>query len=529
MNPFDFSLAVLGCRANQEELDALRSVLLALGGRERPFPAAADLTLVNTCAVTASALAQSRQELRKAGRRQVGGQVWAIGCGAQMDPATLATLDGVDLVIGNRAKFLLPRLIEAFVQLRDDSCGPVPLPCVEEIIRAAGLEASTSDPGRTPGHTLPASRERTVAPILWSANPRPEGFLSRSGPIPTSRSRALVKIQDGCHHRCRYCIVPHLRGEPLSRPIPEILAEVGRLVEAGFCEIVLTGINLGLYGHGALADRDRPPQEHLPRLLRALDDVEGLRRIRLSSLEPMTISPVLLDQLTSSSKVARHLHLPLQSGSDAVLDRMGRPYRVAVVRELVRTVAERWPRFGLGVDLVAGFPGEREEDHRETLALIEELPVTYVHAFAYSERPGTPAAADPDTVPHAQRKRRVADLRAASERLQLRFQERLRGDVSGVVVERIEAARATPYSPAASAEAGGLPAAGSRAAGLPLPAAGSPAAGLLGAAGVFTGTNGEYVRLMGIAPPSLVPGQWCEVVAVDSIGPGLMRCCLRDP
>ncbi len=512
MNPFDFSLAVLGCRANQEELDALRSVLLALGGRERPFPAAADLTLVNTCAVTASALAQSRQELRKAGRRQVGGQVWAIGCGAQMDPATLATLVGVDLVIGNRAKFFLPRLIEAFVELRGDSSGPVPLPCVEKIVRAAGLEASQSDPGPALGHAPPASRELMAAPILWSANPRPEGFLSRSGPIPTSRSRALVKIQDGCHHRCRYCIVPHLRGEPLSRPIPEILAGVGCLVEAGFCEIVLTGINLGLYGHGALADRDLPPQEHLPRLLRALDDVEGLRRIRLSSLEPMTLTPVLLDQLTSSAKVARHLHLPLQSGSDAVLARMGRPYRVAVVRELVRTVAERWPRFGLGVDLVAGFPGEREEDHRETLALIEELPVTYVHAFAYSERPGTPAAADLDTVPHAQRKQRVADLRAASERLQLRFQERLRGQAGGVVVERIEAAPATPFWPTTSAKAAGLP------------GTGSP-----GPAGVFTGTSGEYVRLMGAAPRSLQPGQWCEVVAEDSIGPGLMRCCLQDP
>ncbi len=494
MAQFDFTLAVLGCRANQEELDAVRSILLAMGGRELPFPSQADLTVVNTCAVTAAALAQSRQELRRAGQRQRGGQVWALGCGAQLEPQALAGLRGVDLVIGNRAKYFLSELLESW-----RAAGPL---TTAALVHRAGLE-----------RFLITGAEPT--PILWSADPQPPGFLARAGPMPAVRNRALVKIQDGCHQRCRYCIVPHLRGRPMSRPIEEILAEVRRLTDAGFAEIVLTGINLGLYGVGAMGDRDLPPAEHLPRLLEKIETIDQLRRIRLSSLEPMTVGPVLLDRMTGSAKVARHIHLPLQSGADEMLVRMGRPYRVGDIRALVRAFAARWSCFGFGVDVVAGFPGERDEHHRETMALLAELPVTYIHAFAYSARPGTPAASDPDQVPHALRKERVGQLRALDQKLRRRFHERLRGLTCELVIERVWRAGCleTVSVPPVPTDA-------------PDRVAQGEGAAVTGWA--YSGTAGEYVRMQGWSPTPVSAGRWCVVVGGDSLRPDRMSCWRKE-
>ncbi len=466
MSGFTFSVAVLGCRANQDEIDGLRSHLLGLGGTEVPFPSAADMTIVNTCAVTNSALAQSRQEIRRAGRQKDDGLLLAVGCGAQMTPWALATLEGVDLVVGNRDKAELPRIFEALFT------GPLPRDgTLIDALRKEGFEPAPSE--ERPGGP----------PVLWSEDPRPARFLSKGEVIPQTRSRGLLKIQDGCHHRCRYCIVPHLRGAPQSRPIDEVCAEAERLARAGFREIVLTGINLGLYGLGPSRDADLATQEHLPRLLRRLEAIGELKRIRLSSLEPMTITEPLLDALATSAKVARHLHLPLQSGADEILRRMNRPYDSRAVRSLVARVQRHWPSFGLGVDVVAGYPGEEDHHFAQTLALIEELPVSYLHAFAYSERPGTAAAEDPDVVAHAVRRERVKQLRALDEKLRRRFQERLSGAQCDIIVEQADE-------------------------------------------GQFTGMSGEYVKMRGSG--AFCSGDWVRVEAAETLRPGLMGCRLLE-
>jgi threonylcarbamoyladenosine tRNA methylthiotransferase MtaB len=385
-SPGTFALAVLGCRANQEELEALRSQLLARGAREVPYPGPADLVVVNTCAVTASAQAQSRQAVRRAGRCAPRCLV-VTGCGAQLDPRGFAALPGVRWVVGNRAK-------DGIVEAID------------------GALESPEFPAR----------------IDWTDDPSPTRFLKRVGTTPPRRTRALLKVQDGCDLDCAYCIVPRLRGRPVSRDAAEVIAEARRLVDGGAREIVLTGVNLGLYGRGG---------EGLEGLLVRLEDVVGPARIRLSSLEPMTLTDALLDRFAASSRICAHLHLPLQSGDDAVLQRMGRPYDAAGFRELIERIVRARPRIGLGVDVVAGFPGETEAAFASTLELLETLPITYLHAFGFSSRPGTRAAALSDPVPVPVRRARVRALRELDARLRHRFRARLRGARAAVLVERV--------------------------------------------------------------------------------------------
>lgn len=391
MEKFRFAIQVLGCRANQEEADSLRSLLHSLGGREVAFPGPAEVVIVNTCAVTQSAQAQSRQELRRTVKSEAGLLI-ATGCAAQLDPGQLAEIEGIDLVVGNREKANLG----------------------EHLTRLWARETSERD-----------------AVILWSEDPTPTGFLGRPGPIPRTRSRAVLRIQDGCSYACTYCIVSRLRGRARSRPAGEVLAEAMRAVAAGYREIVLTGVNLGLYGTGA------SDEASLPHLLARLEAIPELARIRLSSLEPMTLSQPLIDHLASSRKIARHLHLPIQSGDDDILTRMGRPYARADLEDLLGRVRKCWDHFALGADIIAGFPGESEAAFAQTCSLLEALPVSYIHAFAYSERPGTAAAKMTPAVPHAIRKERVRTLRAMDESLRLRFQEQLVGRPVELVVERI--------------------------------------------------------------------------------------------
>jgi threonylcarbamoyladenosine tRNA methylthiotransferase MtaB len=383
--PRTFALAVLGCRANQEELDALRSRLLAAGAREVPYPGPADLVVVNTCAVTASAQAQSRRAVRRAGRAG-GGFLVVTGCGAQLAPAEFAALPGVRRVVGNREKIALPETLSRL------------------------CEGGPEEPR-----------------IAWSEDPTAGGFLGRAGGTPERRTRALLKVQDGCDQDCAYCIVPRLRGRPVSRDALEVVGEATRLAGEGRREIVLTGINLGLYGRDGGG---------LTALLTRLEGVPGLARIRLSSLEPMTIDDALLERIALSPRVCPHLHIPLQSGDDGVLRRMGRPYDAAAFAALVGRIARARPRLGLGVDVVAGFPGESERAFGATLALIESLPVTYLHAFAFSPRPGTRAASLDGQVPPPARRERVGELRRLDARLRRRFREELRGARATVLVER---------------------------------------------------------------------------------------------
>jgi len=476
MTLFSFAIAFLGCRANEVEADALRSVLLGAGGREVAPGETPDVTALNTCAVTAAAVAQSRQAARRAGRAAPAGLLVVTGCGVQLDPGAFADLPGVDLVVGNRHK---ARLGEVLRLLADRTALRLPPgPSRDEALARALTDAGLSS---LVGAEARANRR---APICWTADPTLERVVGRPGPTAGRRTRPSIKIQDGCSFRCTYCIVAALRGRPVSRDPVDILAEAARLAAAGAREVVLTGINLGLYGRemGAAGPAGEP--RALARLLGDLTAVEGLERIRLSSLEPMTITGALLDRIAGLPKVARSLHVPFQSGDDEVLRRMGRSYGVGELEALVERIMARLPLCGLGVDIVAGFPGESPEAFARTLRWLERLPVTYLHAFAFSERPGTPAAEITPRVPVAERRARVARLRELDARLRVRFQQRLVGRACWLVIEQVEGDR-------------------------------------------FTGMSGEYVRMSGEGR-GLAPGDWVAVIAGDTIAPGRQSCRLDE-
>jgi len=470
-----FALAVLGCRANQEESEAIRSHLTALGGDEIGFPGPADLVVVNTCAVTATALAQSRQAIRRAARLGgPGSWILAMGCGAQLDPRGLAALPQVGLVLGNAAKLKVPALLRGLF--------PGSFPPEQARLRAALAAAGLAAGGGEEAEAAPVQAGEPAAgsPICWQAEAAGEGFLSRAAGVSARRARGLLKIQDGCDRACSYCVVASLRGRPRSRPRGEVLGEVRRLVAEGCREIVLTGINLGLYGDDA--GPPAAPGANLASLLAQLGSIPGLGRVRLTSLEPETLGPELLEVLAGSAWLCPHVHLPVQSGDDALLARMGRPYRREDLRRIAATLARSGRGFALGLDLLAGFPGESERAFAATLALAEELPAAYLHVFPYSERPGTPAARLAGGIPPAERRARARALRDLDGRLRLRFQSRLRGRPCRVLVERVEGGR-------------------------------------------FQGLSAEYVRMRGTAV-GVEPGELLEVVAGESLSPRLQSCRL---
>jgi threonylcarbamoyladenosine tRNA methylthiotransferase MtaB len=294
---------------------------------------------------------------------------------------------GVDLVVGNGDKHRLPDLLLHLVEGR----------------RARSAEV----------HTGGLDTAQALLP-------------PPAGPSP-GRSRAFLKIQDGCQHRCAFCVVPLARGTSRSRDVDLVVDRARALVAAGHAEIVLTGVDLGHYG------ADLVPRSTLAALLRRLVELRGLRWIRMSSILPAYLTPDLLDVVTGSAAIAPHLHVPLQSGSDRVLRRMRRPYTVAMYRALVERLTTAIPRLGLGADVIAGFPGESEADFRDTMAAIDGLPLTYLHVFPYSDRPGTEAARlDGRPAPGAvtERARRLRGLGAAKN---LAFRRRLVGRTEDVL------------------------------------------------------------------------------------------------
>jgi threonylcarbamoyladenosine tRNA methylthiotransferase MtaB len=339
------SFATLGCRVNQVDTQEMRAALEARGFQTVPFDEPADVVVVNSCTVTARADFSDRQMVRRAARLSPAGRLVVTGCWAQVDPRA-AAMPGVDLVVGTAEKPRLPELLDRLL------AGPR---------------------GEAEIHVGDVRGARTLAaPAL--TRPRPLG-----------RSRAFVKAQDGCQHRCAFCIVPVARGA--SRSVsPDALVEHARaLVAAGHAEIVLTGVDLGHYG------ADLTPRVNLAALLRRLVEIPGLSWLRLSSLLPAYFTEELLSVLLGSPVIAPHFHVPMQSGSARVLRRMRRPYTVAMYRRLVERLAAAIPSVGLGADVIVGFPGETDAEFEETVALVEALPFSYLHVFAYSDRSGTEA------------------------------------------------------------------------------------------------------------------------------------------
>jgi threonylcarbamoyladenosine tRNA methylthiotransferase MtaB len=376
--PVTVALPTLGCRLNQVESQEMGGLLEGRGFRVVEADEPAQVYVVNTCTVTGRADFSDRQLIRRIGREHPGALLVVTGCYAQTDPEAVAALPGVDLVVGNQEKYRLPELLDSLVKRAR------PAVAVADIRAARGVP---------------------VAPLARAVG----------------RSRAFVKIQDGCQHRCAFCIVPTARGGSRSQEPEVILDRVRALAEAGHPDVTLTGVDIGHYGW------DLYPRTTLAALVRRLAEVSGLRWLRLSSVLPSYFNPDLIEAVTTLPVVAPHLHLPLQSGSDRVLRLMRRPYHTRMYRDLVDRLAPAIPGLGLGADVIVGHPGETDADFEATLALVAALPFSYLHVFAYSDRKGTEAARRPDHVGSALIRERSRRLRALAAEKSLAFRRGMIG------------------------------------------------------------------------------------------------------
>lgn len=349
-----------GCRLNQFESDALARQAREAGHAVVEADETPELVVINTCTITHEADADARQQVRRATR--AGARVVVTGCFATAAPDEVAALPGVERVIGNREK---ERLFE--------------------------LVAATEAPRI---HVAPVDLTRRVR----VSRLRPE--------LEPRRSRAYLKIQDGCDYRCSFCVVPQVRGRSASVPAEEVAQQLAALVAAGAPEVVLTGVHLGIYG------RDLQPRETLASLVAALLTRVGASRLRLGSVDPHEVSDALVGLLAREPGLCRFLHLPVQSGSDAVLRRMRRAHKADDLRSLVPRLVREVPGIGIGTDVIVGFPQESEDEFAETLALLAALPLAWLHVFTYSPRGGTAAAGLAGQVPPEVKRRRRAALGA---------------------------------------------------------------------------------------------------------------------
>ena len=378
------AIATLGCKTNQFESAAIEERLREAGYRVVPLEAGASLVVVNSCTVTAATDAQSRNLVRRARRLNPACRVVVTGCYAQVDPEALLAIPGVSLVLGNEEKRDFLKLLEEAPEQ--------PAVIVSEI------------------------REVSAA-----ATPEIASF--------TEHSRAFVQVQNGCDAFCAYCIIPYARGRSRSVPADEVVAQVRRLEAAGYPEIVLTGIHIGGYG------LDFAPPSSLLALMRRLLAETEIRRLRLGSLEPTEISPELIEAVAESSRLLPHFHIPLQAGDDAVLSRMNRRYDTSFFRRVVEAIHTKLPEAAIGLDVIAGFPGESEAEFASACRFIESLPVSHLHVFPFSRRPGTPAATMAGQLPGDLIRERAALLRRIGEAKHADFSRRFIGRALEMVVE----------------------------------------------------------------------------------------------
>ncbi|MEQ8354960.1 MAG: tRNA (N(6)-L-threonylcarbamoyladenosine(37)-C(2))-methylthiotransferase MtaB [Kiloniellaceae bacterium] len=368
-------ILTFGCRLNAYESEVMRGHAAAAG--------LSDTVIVNTCAVTGEAERQARQAIRKARRENPGAKIVVTGCAAQIDPQGYAAMAEVDRVLGNEEK------------LRAESF----LPGDETRVRVNDIMAITE-----------------TAPQLI------DGFAERT--------RAFVQVQQGCDHRCTFCIIPYGRGNSRSVPLGEVVRQVRALVEQGTAEVVLTGVDVTSYGG------DLPGQPALGQMLRRLlAQVPALKRLRLSSLDAIELDPDLRRLIAEEPRLMPHLHLSLQAGDDMILKRMKRRHSRQQAVDLCAELRELRPGIVFGADLIAGFPTETEAMFENSLKLVEDCGLTYLHVFPYSARKGTPAAKMPQ-LPLAIRKARAARLRAAGEAALTRFLDSQVGKAASVLIER---------------------------------------------------------------------------------------------
>ncbi len=376
----------LGCKVNYCETESLQALFEQAGYRITGFEDQADVYVINTCTVTGESDHKSRKAIRRARRRSPEALIVATGCYTQGAPDQIRQMDQVDLLIGNRERENLPRIIETLNK--------------GSVLDLVGKH----QPGESFELLPPAPRR--------------------------GRTRGFVKIQEGCNQSCTYCIVPQVRGPLRSMPPEAVSERVETLTASGCREIVLTGVHLGLYGED-LKDVS------LAGLLGRLEELPDLLRLRLSSIEPSDVTSELIDQIATSQIVCPHLHIPLQSGDGEILRLMNRPYEPVEFLYLAKLLKQEIPGLSLSSDLIVGFPGETERHHRRSMKLIEEIGFSRLHVFKYSPRPGTPAAELPGQLPREIKDQRSKELIRLGEEMAVAYRQRFLGTVQPVLVEKV--------------------------------------------------------------------------------------------
>jgi len=384
-SPPTFAVHTMGCKLNFYDSEVVGSGLEAAGFVRRDDWLEADLVILNTCTVTNAADAESRNLIRKYRRRNRNGFLVVTGCYAQARGHEIRAMEEVDLVTTNIDKYNVAPIVSAF--------------------RGAGQVRQES-------HDIMEKRPAEFRLL--------ESFAAKT--------RAFVKIQDGCNLRCSYCIIPFVRGNNRSVPIPAILEQLRLLAAAGVGEVVLTGIHIGTWG------RDFRPRRHLTELLEAIEASDGDLWVRISSLDSPEIPDEMIDLIAASNKIMPHLHIPLQAGDDRTLRRMRRTYDTAQYRDTLLKLREAVPHICLGADVIVGFPGETEDEFEQTAAFLESIPMDYLHVFPYSNRQGTAAAAFADQVNGRIVKNRSRQLREWSERRKREHYRRHLGQTRPAIV-----------------------------------------------------------------------------------------------
>lgn len=381
------AFTTFGCRLNQYDTETVRTLLEREGNwRTVSDQADADVVVVNTCSVTTRADATARKAIRRIHKEHPDARIVVTGCYAQRAPQDLAQLVGVSLVVGAADRAQVAAKLDG--------------------LRAGEVEVAVS----------PIEHART--------------FLDVPITEMMEHSRAYVKVQEGCDEQCSFCIVPQTRGRSRSRSADSVLAQARSLIASGYLELVLTGVHIGDYGLDLAAG-----ERGLASLLRELLRIPGLERLRLSSIEPASVTPQIIELMANEERFARHFHIPFQSASDGVLERMRRRYRAKEFYELVHEIEHRIPGCGIGCDVICGFPGESDEDFQLTFDALAELPIHYVHPFAYSVRPGSEAETFGDQIDPQVKKRRVQALKRLMRDKHKSFREQHIGKLMPVLLE----------------------------------------------------------------------------------------------
>jgi threonylcarbamoyladenosine tRNA methylthiotransferase MtaB len=411
------ALESLGCKLNYAETIQIEKEFLRRGFEVVPSSSAqADVFVINTCTVTQSADSDCRQIVRRALRSSPDAFVVVTGCYAQGKPEEVAQIEGVDLVLGAKEKFELFNYIDDFTKNYHARIFVGPIEDAVEF--GAADSALRAEPPVSPG---------------TGAEDPPSAAIQ-------TRTRAFLKVQDGCDYKCSYCTIPKVRGPSRSPSISFLVNQAKEIAARGFKEIVLSGVNVGDFNPkpeiaSSAAQNGESRDGAFIDLIQALDRVEGIERIRISSIEPNLLTDEIIRFVSVSSKMCKHFHIPMQSGSDFVLKRMRRRYNTSQYRAVVERIKEFIPEAGIGADVIVGFPGETNEDFERTYLFIESLPLTYLHVFTYSEREGTDAANFGDKVDPRVKRKRSEILRMLSVRKRYEFNRKHIGKIVTVLVE----------------------------------------------------------------------------------------------